>query len=698
MAYQLKYFLEYKSLKVGSSDTYRLELWQNTAIELTAEEIKGGRSPFSLEMPQLNHKFQVVRGRGCTINLLSDTDMKFFEGLKHIDPQEFKYIHKLNGAAIGLGYLNSDMYSEPYDQTTNYIISTTGNDGFSLMDRFRFLQSDETRYIGLKSKWEIIQICLNKVGLSYNDIRIKLATTFTDFSGDSDSTILHESYVNCANFYDEDGKGMTMREVIESILAPYGAFIVQDNGSIYITDIHTLAGGGSISFQKFNATTYAYIEDISITVEKDIYDVGYLGTGHSIDRSGGTNFQKVVYSLYPRKTIVNESIVRVNEFTTVPATFSDKDGYKYRTLVGHTIWQNIPMTLSTFEESALALLGDDRFIYYRYPTSSSDIKVFKLIDESSIFLSVTGAMLSNVISISGRRKYRYMDGVSLLITGEILAKTKDNPYTEAYTLTEQDNGANLVSQVQINYQASIGNYYYNLGQWNTTENHSNYINTYMKDQMVIANQWVGLGKNGGGELIKLGSLEAEIVLNGLFKFSIWSNTKIRKQGGELLVNDPLLQEVWIRNLAITIVNFDGSEIEDSDIEFTGQLNKLFAEEGEEITLTTGTQSRFVDNAKILRKESDEYYDILEWTRASQTYRIEELLLNSLCSNYRVNFVTLNSVKLKNEFSLMSIFTDTTFLEDNPKMMIKSSMIDYENYTHEITLVEISEDELTIVKE
>jgi len=157
MSYQLKYFLEYKSLKVGSSDTYRLELWQNTAIELTAEEIKGGRSPFSLEMPQLGHKFQVIRGRGCTINLLSDTDMKFFEGLKHIDPQEFRYIHKLNGSAIGLGYLNSDMYSEPYDQTTNYIISTTGNDGFSLMDRFRFLQSDETKYIGLKSKWDIEQ-------------------------------------------------------------------------------------------------------------------------------------------------------------------------------------------------------------------------------------------------------------------------------------------------------------------------------------------------------------------------------------------------------------------------------------------------------------------------------------------------------------------------------------------------------------
>ena len=698
MAYQLKYFLEYKSLKVGSSDTYRLELWQNTAVELTAEEIKGGRSPFSLEMPQLGHKFQVIRGRGCTINLLSDTDMKFFEGLKHIDPQEFKYIHKLNGSVIGIGYLNSDMYSEPYDQTTNYIISTTGNDGFSLMDRFRFLQSDETKYVGLKSKWELIQICLNKVGLSYNDIRIKLATTFADFSGAADSTILHESYVNCANFYDEDGLAMTMREVIESILAPYGAFIVQDNASIYISDIHTIAGGGSISFQRFNATTYAHIENVSVAVEKDIYDINYFGTGHSIDRSGGTNMQRVIYSLYPRKNVVNESIVRAEEFTTVPATFSDRDGYKYRTLVGHTIWQNIPLTLSTFEESAPSTLSDNRNIYYRYPRSSSDTPVLQLIDENSIYLTISGAKLSNVISISGRRGKRYLDGVALLITGEVLTKTKANPYSETYTPTEIANGANLVSELNINFQVSIGDYYYNEGQWNLTENHDAYISTYADGQAIIANTWVGLGKNGAGQLIKLGSLEAEIALNGFFKFKIWSNTKIRKQGGELLVNDSLLEEVWIKNLSISLVNFDGSEIEDSDIEFTGQLNKLFAQEGESITLTTGTQSRFSDNAKILRNSSGDYYDIFEWTRAGQTYRIEELLLNSLCSNYRTNFVTLNSLKLKNEFSIINVFTDTTFLEDNPRMMIKSSMIDYENYLHEVTLVEISEDELTIIKE
>lgn len=689
MAYQKKYFVDYKG--IGDSKTYTLELWQNTEIELTTEEIKGGQSPFLLEMPQLNHKFQVVRGRGCIINLLSATDFKFFEGLKHTDPKEFKVIHKIDGSIDWVGYLNSDMFSEPYDVSQNYIISTTANDGFSLMDRYRFLQSDETNYEGLKSKWELIQICLNKIGLSYNDIRIKLSTTFDGFSSAVDSTILHESAVNCANFYDEDNSPMTMREVLYSILAPYGAFIVQDRASIYITDIHTLAGGGSISFQKFNATTYTYIEDVSITVEKDIYDVGYFGTGHSIDRSGGTSMQRVTYSSYPQKVIYNESIVRPEEFSVIPESFSEKDGYNYRTLVGHNIWQNIPMTFSTFEESYYGIISTivEHFIYYRYPMSSANVAVLELINNP--FLSIKTASYSIPFWDGTRIRHRFKDGAAILITGEMFVKTKTNPYNDS------ESSIPLVAHY-MNYTIRIGDYYYDSSEnyWLSAAYNDNYMLTTDGSDS-ISDRWVGFGVNGTGLLIELGSSEVDI-LQGDFDFKIKSNTKISIPGALPLTNDSRLKETWIRNIQIRIVNVDGSDIEDSDFEYIGRLNKDFANEGETIELTTGTVSRFTDMAKIIGIGETDYYDILEWTRAGQTFKIEELLLNSLCSNYRANFITLLSMKLKNTFSLMSVFTDTTFLEDNPKMMIKSSIIDYANNVHECSLVEISEDDLTIIRE
>lgn len=691
MAYQLKYFLEYKSLKVGSTNTYRLELWQNTDIELTAEEIKGGQSPFILEMPELNHKFQVVRGRGCAISLLSDTDFKFFYGLKHTDPKEFKVIHKIDSVVDWVGYLNSDMQSEPYDRNQNYLISTTGNDGFSLMDRYRFLQSNETNYSGLKSKWELLQICLDKIGLSYIDIRVKLSTTFSGFSGDADKTILHESAVNCANFYDEDNSPMTMREVVDSILAPYGAFIIQDSGSIYITDIHSLAGGGSILFQKFNATTYAYIDNVSVVIEKDVYDVGYFGTGHSIERSGGTSMQRVTYSSYPQKVIYNESIIRPEEFSVIPETFSTKDGYNYRTLVGHNIWQNIPMTLSTFEESYYGIISTivEHFIYYRYPMSSANVAVLELINNP--FLSIKTASYAIPFWDGTRIRHRFKDGAAILITGEMFVKTKTNPYNDA------ESSIPLTAHY-MNYVINIGDYYYDSSEnyWLSAVYNDNYMLTTDGAES-ISDRWVKFGVNGTGLLIELGSSEVDI-LQGNFDFKVKSNTKISLPGQPPLTNDARLKETWIRNIEIRIVNVDGSDIEDSDFEYIGRLNKDFANEGETIELTTGTVSRFTDLAKIIGIGVDDYYDILTWTRAGQTYKIEELLLNSLCSNYRANFITLLSMRLENMFSLINVFTDTTFLEENPKMMIKSSAIDYANNVHECSLVEISEDDLTIVKE
>lgn len=694
MAYQKKYFVEYRTLKQGSV-LHTIELWQDTTDVLTAEEVKGAQSPFIVELPELDHKFQVVRGTGATISLLSATDMKFFSGLEHVDFREFKVLHYIDGVLNWCGYLNADMQSEPYDIDFNYLISTTANDGFALLDRYRFLQSDESKYTGIKSKWELLQICLNKLALPYIDIRIKIATTFTGFSGDTDKTILHESFVNCSNFYDEDGEAMTLREVLDSILAPYGAFICQSNASIYISDVHTMAGGGTIAFQQFNASTYAYVADVNFVAEKDVSSIGYFGTGHSIERAGGTNQQRVVYSPYQQKEIINESIITPEEFTTIPATFSTKDGYNYRTLSGHSIWQ--VSSPADFEESYLAT-GNERFVYLRLSRISNDISQFQLPTEKQSYLTVLSARLSDIISISGRRGKRYLDGLAIHVTGKILAKTKANPYDATYTSGEISLGSDKVVALLNNYACNIGDLYYDqsLNSWSTTPYFESYFQT-SKNNEIISNQWNDLGVNGEGLLIKLGNIDDELLFNGYFNFQIWSNTKIRKQGGELLTNDLALDETWIRNLKFSLVNLDGSEIEDSDSEYIGKLNKLFSQEGEEIQLKTGSNSKFSDLGMIIRPDGDGYAVVTEWTRAGETYRIEELLLNSLCSNYRMNFITLINMNLKNEFGIMNVITDSTYLSGK-KFMVKSANIDFAEYRNTVNLVEISEDVLDIVKE
>lgn len=693
MAYQKKYY--YTFVKLGTSEVHTVELWQNTGATLTAEQVTAALNPFVVEMPELDHKFQVVRGSGCTINLLSKTDGQFFTGLYHVDPQEFMVKHYIGGSLNWIGYLNAEMTDEPYDINFNYPFSITGNDGFSLMDRFSFVQSDASQYTGIKSKFEILQICLNKIALPYNEIRIALATTGPTIG--VNESLLHVSYVNCANFYDEDGKPMSLREVVESILATYGAYIRLEDTNIQICDIDTLARNSSVTYRRFTQSTGAYVGAIAIPNTKDISVIKYARTGSRKELSGGVNRQVVSYSPYPVKTIMNESLIGTDEFTTESETWSTKDGYYYKTLEGNTYWdidlaKQVSLNPSTFEISYLTN-QEDANIYLRFPRYAGLNGRVAYIKDNP-YLNISGASINPIISEPGRpirRRTKYYDGVAFLITGHVLVKTKDNPYDDSEV------GKNIIT-LGLSCRIKVGNKYYNsaINGWDTTGTNFD-LYTDDPNNEIIADKFVHIGEKGNGARIIVGNISTEIVLDGELEFEIWSEYKSNtKENTTLITNSTDIKEIWLNQISIELVNFDGSEIEDNDKEYIGLLDKTFQNEGEKIELTCGTDTQFADRGKILNLDGAEYKDIREWTRAGQTAKIEELLLVSLSSNYRSGFITLSGMKLKQAFSLQNVITDTSYLSTK-KLMVKSATINYHENSVECSLVEISPDDLTIVR-
>ncbi|MGE5052054.1 MAG: hypothetical protein ACM3KI_11170 [Bacillota bacterium] len=685
MAYQLKYYFYYKPLKATNPNI--VEIWQNTNDVLLAEEITGAEKCFNVELPKIDNKFQVVRGRGCTINMLSETDMKFFNGLYHVDPQEFMIIHRLYGEDFPnfLGYLNAEMVTEPYDIDFNYTFSITGNDGFGLMDRFYFLQSDATKYTGIKSKFELLQIVFSKIGLDYDEYRIALSTTFNGYSGSTSSSILKESYIWCENFYDEDGKPMTLREVVESILAPYGAHIFAEDGHIYIQDIHTLASNSSVTYKRFALSTGNYLGQIAVPNQKTIASIGYKGNGQLIELSGGVNRQVIEYSAYPLKEVLEESIINTTEFVSVPISYSTKNGYKYKTLQYNKYWETTALggyEISYFENESDA----NTYIWWARHTSTND-KVASLIDTK--YVVITGSTITPVADrngvYSGRYRLKFFDGAGLLIKGKVLVKTKDNPYNS-------DQQSKDIVSLDLSMRVKIGDYYLNnSGLWTTTP--ANILVTVSKkDRSNIADQFVDFTAE-----LKIGNYNENITLYGELDVQIWSEVKTYSSKNiDPVTNSTDVKEIWINQISIDITTYDFRELPDKDISYIGLLNKLYANEGEVINLRCGTDMYFSDKGKILQYDGSKYFDITLWTRAGQTYKIEELLLASLSANYRAGFITLTNMKLKNAFKINNILTDT-FL-GSKKLMISESKIDFWNDVNECSLVEISPDDLTIIKD
>jgi len=697
MAFQKKYWYQFAELE--TNEIHVVEIWHDTPDVIIAEEVKGGDIPFIVEMPAIDHKFQTVRGNGCKIELFSNSDRKFFDGLYHVDPQEMKVLHYIDGVLNWCGYLNSEFVSEPYDQEYNYIISTLGNNGFSLMDRFFFLQSDGNIYEGVKSEFELLQIVLDKINLPYQYLFIYLSTTIPGITPSVDESLLHYSYVNCSNFYDEDNQPMTLREVLDSILAPYGAFIIEVNSNIYIIDIHSLASLSIITYQQYDLSDYSYIGEYVQPNVLDVVFVGYLGTGQTIEKSGGKNMQVVSYSPYPSKLVSQQTLTIPGEFDTVPETWNTKNGYEYRTLDDHYFWftQSNPID-NTFEESRYLTKSEESFVYVRWPVQSTLYPILLIKANKRPYLNITGAKAlpyqSGGRPGSGSGRVRYVDGVGLLITGKVLVKTKDNPYNDTQTSIDFD-------QLGLNYYLTCGDY-----AWNKSLNSWEYnpiptpINTvWTNGQGVISDKFVNIGSGGNGLFVPIGNADNEIVLDGNLSFVILSDIYSLRPNdwiADMETNSSDIQEIWLKDIEIKLTNIDGTEIEDTDIEYIGYLDERFKDSAEKISLKTGTDVKFADRGKIMAGDSGSFASVYEWLRNGQQFKIEELLLCSLSANYRSGYLKLLNMNLKRVFWLNNVITDTTFLPTE-KFMITSASIDYRNHTINCELTEIFEDELTIVK-
>ncbi|NIA28709.1 MAG: hypothetical protein GWP06_02200, partial [Actinobacteria bacterium] len=411
MAYQKKYYFSFISIK-GRNNI--VEIWQDTTDIITAQEITGASNPFRVSLPKLNNIFQPVRGTGCLLNIISETDMEFLNSLYHTTPLEFQVRHYVSGILNWIGFLNSEMYREPFSFNSNYPVALNGNDGMALLDRFKFIQTDLSNYSGLKSLWDILFICLNKIGLPWGNVFYYLSFSFSDFSGSADKTPFHELYEDCSNFYDEDGEAMTLRQVIENILNPFGAILLIKGGDIYITDINTLAKSLPIDFQQFTYDTGIYVAINTISITKTIADIGYGGTGQSIEISGGVNKQVVSYSPYPIVQVVEKSITSETEFETIPTTWATKDGYQYKILANNKTWQEISPAF--FEES---YYGDsEKKIYLNWTPPVTNQKIMSLKVLPFLSLAQKGTTLIDSVYESLAIKFEI----------NVLIKTKTNPY------------------------------------------------------------------------------------------------------------------------------------------------------------------------------------------------------------------------------------------------------------------------------
>jgi len=728
MSYQKKYYYNFKDL---NNIPNTVEIWQNyTGGTLTPELVFADKSAFSIELPAIKDKFQAVRGTGCECNIISYNGMEFLTGLYSSDMQNIMIKHYYNSNINWLGYINSELQSEPYDVLNNYTVNFNGNDGFSIMDKMYYCTGsgyvvgttfnganiiDGSLYTGVTSQFNILQTIFQKVGLPFNLLKICVSTTFSGQTIANGNTIFHQTYVDNANYINEDGTPETLRKVLESILEPYGCIIFQLAGNIIITDIHNLASNSSFTFQDFSMTgsTFSYIGTENITNNVvTLQSIKYTGTGANIEISGGKNKQTVAYSPYILKDVLPSVLQSYKEFNcTIPSTYTTGYTYTSNTTLLHQyklLYNHYNLNVYTGTTSGTAIgfqMGFDSaggagnwkpdsngLMYYLYWQNNGSGYVNKICDLINKPNITATALQSNALAVPN---YVINSGAGLKISGKIWIN---------------DNSSTVYQLIGLRLEVTVGNYKNGVNSAGNgfgfipTSGTTYYVQANNSNYTNINNTWVNIcdWSNNSDIIIPI-----DKNISGVVNVSIYSDFYLVKgmgfkdaltgqiYNGTSVANPTSVTEIRISDLSVEVVDISTYyTMVKNDVEYVGYLNTNFQDEASKVSLICGTAATPIDRGKLMYSGSTGYNPIYNWTRNSTTANIENLLINSLTSNNKRGYYTLTNLNLHNNFNILNLLADNTYLSGK-QFMLNSFKIDYEDATINCSAVEITADQNTL---
>lgn len=687
----IKYFHEFKGLDEVSN---RFEILCNSST--TPKLIEATNEPFRIEYLEVK-KLEPVQGSQATLKLISESNFQFID-LHTDDMQGYLVKFYRDGQLYWLGYLDSELYNENLTDHAPYAVEFSGAD-FNILERLKFRNESEAAYTDIASLMTQLKRCFDKLGLPFQKLYIGCSTVPEGIIMAVSETALHVLYIQSANFYDEDGEPMSCREVVESILQPFGLMMVQRDASVYIYDLNTIKSGGVMKCYNFD--TLAYIGDTAVNVQLgDIGEIGTRSTEASLGFEEMVNNTTITSSLYADKDLFDAS---VSEKTLSEKKSNTETGDKYK------------VEYYAKDENVEALNGRDFVVY---TNTDSDA-------------TIVGASLpyilrpsTQVIQYRVRSKKQYILGNKnyyINVKVQAHANTRTNPFDSNENPPGDTSRAKVLWLIcNLYFTDENGKplmYYNNLGfltgwwpvgsagvpnggfelffapdkdTWN-----GNPLNVNMTNSDILLRNTIGAGyppvlqeKNFGvGQNVLLGS-----PVNGYLVFEILNECKIDHPGGQGYPYEGV-KNILINQIALSIKDKNKDDVSTDDYEFKSYINKKVAADYDDVTLkciSANEDELPVGKANILKKVDNHYELQLSYIRAGQTNILERLLMCTIHSNFTTkNKVISVDIKMTDNPALHYVTYRNVLQSDG--MYITGATLDFQRAKTTIKAVEFSED-------
>ncbi len=665
----MRYFGEFYSRK---GVLWRVEIWQNANSPFVPEEVRfPADSPLEIEW-KYSDKLNPVIGSSATLVLESPSDRKFMD-LYTIEVGTVLLNVKRQGELYWSGMLDPELYEEPFSRDKLYDVPLTFSD-FSILERLNFSGK------GFFSIRQLINSCLNACGFTIHHIREYISTS--QYPGDSDK-FLDETSVLADNFYDEGGKPVTLREMLEEVLRTFSLHIMQKHGEVIIYDLNAL---------------YSTLEPEVINWKSDDAVLG-------VDKV--FNNVKVTFSPYSRhkllKAELNEDDYPTPTEGGVLVYINNKD-LKYTT---DPIPEGFRVFLSTGTNDKITINAASGAKFYTispiYSGSESRgvahcmrpfnvqylhaaTPVFQNRNEKNNVISQELFRVNDMAYLGyiGYKRTNYKLKVSL----DLLFDVRYNPFENADSLNESGNWTRLNAWCNFAYVPIIltlrdaqgkalyhyenkgvmlSNGYEGKGYWRAGEGAwgDAYLAYYDKSNRKSASGLGGWSTNlpsigyyrGGlpSKLDKLGNGELIDLPTSAGWLELKVGTGVHQFDYERECKNIYDRTRWIlyKNPSITLVDNYGNDLSSDDLEHSSWINKAAKEE---LTIDTivGSMATPTPSARGQLFSSGTSSIINKFYRAGKQDYVERLLIGTVYSNYasRMNLLS-GSVNLLPHFGILT---------------------------------------------
>lgn len=698
----LRYFYEFR----GTDNVLnKVEIVAKKTV--SAKEITAfGENPFSISYPK-TLKLDPIQGSGFSMNLVSEEVFQFMD-LHTDDMQEYMIRFYRAGQLYWIGYLDPELYSENLSSSPPYDVEFSGAD-FNIMERLTFLDDKEKEYTDINTLLIQLKRCLNKLALPFQKLYIGCSTIPGDVVISPSETALHKLYIQSANFYDEDKEPMKCREVVESILQPFGLMMVQRDASIFIYDYNTIETGGVMKSYSF--ATLGYIGDTAVdTVLGDISNIGTRSTTASLGFEEMINNVEITSSLYAVDTSVDAKIEesKLSEIITTPIPMSGRTFYNKSEQV-----ENINGKFALYRGSSPSIaIGDEEVIlgcYANYNPLENNISPMYRVKYPNYLTKVdrpSGRVIAPFylnLKISA-----YPSTTSQPVTQEGLENVPNSGVLKLYcNLYMIDTSGRVVA-------------YYNLTPENGETKGWNAVPDGIMKQgrlvlwfcgensdNTILDSWTSNANNvAPADKPSNSNMQSSLVGKGLFIIPEISGHMVFEITNKNIILNPVsgntveaskIKMLLYDNIGISLVDALGESLSSEDYEFKSYINKNVASNYDNITLkciSANEEKAPIGRANLLKRDINNYELQLSYTRGGQTNILERLLMCTIHSNYSAKNREIKIDLSMTENPMMRKVSYNSVLGDR-KLLTTGCMLDFRNATTTIEATDFSKDFMSL---